>query len=302
MKWESDNIHNSRMSQSLGKTIQIFLPDGNPRGVKIAEFTSRTVQVVSLPRAQLDLACARSEITNVGLYFLIGDSEPGTVPLLYIGEAEDCTSRLRQQNKSKDWWTNALVCVSKTSGFTKSHVKYLEWYCHQEAEAAGRFKMDNSTVPTKSYVSEPMVADLMDHFETIRILTSTLGYPLFDKIQKPQETDVLTCKGKKALAKGEYTEDGLIVFANSISNRQEANSVHGYVSAARKQMINHGILQIVDQETLRFTRDQIFPSPSQAAAVVLARNANGWMEWRYPDGRTLDEVKRKAPEQAPKKQ
>jgi hypothetical protein len=43
------------MSQSLGKTIQIFLPDGNPRGVKIAEFTSRTVQVVFVPRARLNL-------------------------------------------------------------------------------------------------------------------------------------------------------------------------------------------------------------------------------------------------------
>lgn len=29
------------MTQALGKTIQIFLPDGNIRGVKIAEFTKR---------------------------------------------------------------------------------------------------------------------------------------------------------------------------------------------------------------------------------------------------------------------
>jgi hypothetical protein len=281
------------MSQPLGKTVQIFLPDGNPRGVKIAEFTSRTVQAILLPRAQLDFACTRGELGNVGLYFLIGDSDSRNIPLLYIGEAEDCTARLKQHNKSKDWWTNGIVCVSRTAGFTKSHVKYLEWYCHQEAEMAGRFKVDNATLPTKSYVSEPMQADLMDHFETIRILTSTLGYPMFDKIQKPNTVDVLTCKGKKAFAKGEYTEDGLVVFAKSISNRPEANAIHGYVSAIRQQLLNQGILEVVDQDALRFTKDQIFPSPSQAAAVVLARNANGWVEWKYPDGRTLDEVKRK---------
>ena len=281
------------MSLPLGKTIQIFLPDGNPRGVKIGEFTSRTVQVVLLPRAQLDFACSRGELANVGLYFLIGDSESGNIPQLYIGEAEDCATRLKQHNKSKDWWTNAMVCISKTAGFTKSHVKYLEWYCHQEAEAAGRFKVDNSTVPTKSHVSEPMVADLLDHFDTIRILTSTLGYPMFEKIQQPSKGDVLTCKGKKALAKGEYTDDGLIVFANSIANRPEAKSLHDYVSMTRYQMVDHGILEIVDDATLRFTKDQVFPSPSQAAAVVLGRNANGWTEWKYPDGRTLDEVKRK---------
>jgi hypothetical protein len=282
------------MTQAFGKTIQIFLPDGNPRGVKIAEFTSRTVQAILLPRAQLDFACTRSELSNVGLYFLIGDSESGSIPLLYIGEAEECTARLKQQNKAKDWWTNAIVCVSKTAGFTKSHVKYLEWYCHQEAQAAGRFHVDNSTVPTKSYVSEPMEADLLDHFDTIRILTSTLGYPMFDRIQKPSNQDVLTCKGKKALAQGEYTEDGLIVFAKSISNRPEANTIPDHVSAIRKQFLDQGILEVVDNDALRFTKDQIFPSPSQAAAVVLARNANGWIEWKYPDGRTLDEVKRKA--------
>ena len=36
-----------------GKTIQIYLPDGNPRSIKIAEITSRTVQVVLIPRAKL---------------------------------------------------------------------------------------------------------------------------------------------------------------------------------------------------------------------------------------------------------
>ena len=71
-----------------------------------------------------------------------------------------------------------------------------------------------------------MAADLMDHFDTIRILTSTLGYPLFEKIQKPNQGDILTCKGKKALARGEYTEDGLVIFAKSTSNRLEATSIH----------------------------------------------------------------------------
>jgi hypothetical protein len=47
---------------------------------------------------------------------------------------------------------------------------------------------------------------------------------------------------------------------------------------------------------LRFVKDHIFNSPSQAAADVLARNANGWIEWKYPDGKTLDEVKRNGTE------
>lgn len=39
------------MNPSSPRTIQIFLPDGNPRGVRIAEITSRNVKVVLVPRA-----------------------------------------------------------------------------------------------------------------------------------------------------------------------------------------------------------------------------------------------------------
>lgn len=281
------------MTRTHARTIQLFLPDGNPRGVKIAEFTSRTIQLLLVPRAQLEFACSRAELRNVGIYFLFGEGAGGTLPLLYIGEAEDCATRLKQHNKQKDWWTVAVVCVSKTADFTKSHVKFLEWYCHQHAGEAGRYKLENSSTPTKSHVSESMEADLMDHFETIQTLASTLGYPLFDRIKKAKAKDKLTCKGKKALASGEYTDDGVVVFAGSIANREFAKSSHEYIKAASEGLIEDGILEVIDDETLRFTKDHIFPSPSKAAGVVLARNANGWLEWKYEDGRTLDEVKRK---------
>ena len=126
----------------------------------------------------------------------------------------------------------------------------------------------------------------MDHFDTIRILASTLGFPIFEKIQQPKTTDLLHCKGKKANATGEYTEDGLIVFSGSLSNRVDATASHDYLRAKRQQLLKDGVLEVLDDETLRFT------SPSQAAAIVLARNANGWTEWKYSDGRTLDQVKR----------
>ena len=112
---------------SLGKTIQIYVPDGNPRSVKIAEITSRTVQIILIPRSQLDYAASRDELNNVGIYFLIDNPDDETTAFLYIGEAEDCLIRLKQQNKAKDWWNVALVIISKTQYFTKTHIKYLEW-------------------------------------------------------------------------------------------------------------------------------------------------------------------------------
>lgn len=276
---------------NLGKTIQIFLPDGNPRSVKIAEITSRTVQAILIPRSKLEYAATRSELNNVGVYFLIGGSGEESKPLVYVGEAEECLIRLKQHNKGKDFWTVALVVVSKTKYFTKTHIKYLEWYCHEAVKKAERYRLENSTLPTCPYISESMEADLFDNFDTIKILVSTLGYPLFDQIEKPEKKDVLICKGKAAFAEGEYTEDGLIVFAGSTANLKEIDKCAPYVVNMRRRMVEEGILT-PNGNVYKFAVNHIFSSPSAAASVVLGRQANGWIEWKYKDGRTLDKVKR----------
>ncbi len=273
------------------KTIQIFLLDGNPRSVKIAEITSRTIQTMLIPRSQLEFASTRNELNNVGIYFLIGNPDENSKPLLYIGEAEVCLNRLKQQNKSKDFWDIALVVISKTQYFTKTHIKYLEWFCHTEAEKIARYRLENSTIPSKPYISESMEADLLDNYETIKILVSTLGYPIFDQIKKPEKKDILLCKGKDGLAEGEYTEDGLIVFAGSKCNLKESRTAGTWVIGMRQKLIDSGIL-VQKDNIYAFTADHIFSSPSAAAAVVLARRANGWFEWKYKNGKTLDEVKR----------
>lgn len=275
---------------ATGTTIQIFLPDGNPRGLKLAEITNRTVQALLIPRAKLDEALKRPELKNVGVYFLIGISDDDSKPLLYVGEAEECLARLKQQNKLKDFWNTGIVVVSKTQHFTKAHIKFLEYYCYFEAEKAGRFKLENSTIPTKSYVPESVEADLMDNFETIKTLVTTLGHPIFDQIKRPQKKDILYCKGKDAKAEGEYTGEGFVVFTGSTANITEVKSAL-MAKKWREELVTEGVLK-KDGNVYRFMKDKVFPSPSKAAGVVLGRSANGWIEWKYKDGRTLDEVMR----------
>lgn len=92
-----------------GKTIQIYLPDGNPRGLRIAEITSRTISAIYIPRSKLDEAARRVELSNVGVYLLCGDEE--SRPQVYIGEAQNCLTRLKQHNKSKDFWTDPIAFI-----------------------------------------------------------------------------------------------------------------------------------------------------------------------------------------------
>jgi hypothetical protein len=61
----------------------------------------------------------------------------------------------------------------------------------------------------------------------------------------------------------------------------------------RDQLLTEGIMALRDGMYV-FTRDHLFSSPSMAALAVMGRSANGWLEWKNPQGKTLDEVKRQS--------
>ena len=184
------------------QTLQIFLPDGNPRGVRIAEITNRTVKAILFPRNQFDYILTRNELSNVGFYFLFGESEIGK-PLVYIGEAEDCAVRLSQHQRNKDFWNYAIVIISKINAFTKTHVKFLEHISIKKAQEVGRWQLENGVNTNLPFVTESMEADMLDCFETTKILLSTLGFPLFDSISRENyrtSEDIYKMKSKAAIA------------------------------------------------------------------------------------------------------
>ncbi len=170
------------MPPRRAQTIQIFLPDGDPRGVRIAEITSRTVQAVQVPRGVIERAAARPELRQVGVYFLFGDDADGGLPAVYVGEAGDAWQRLLQHHREKDFWTQAVVVTSKTHRFDKGQSVWLEWACTREAERIGRYRVLNQASAREPHLTEAVRADLVDHVETLRALVATLGFPLFEPV------------------------------------------------------------------------------------------------------------------------
>jgi hypothetical protein len=275
------------------QTIQIFLPDGNPTSIKIADLTNRMIVAVLIPRNKLTECGVRPEVRKYGIYFLFGVNEEKAKPISYIGETEDCFERLKMHNKSKDFWNYAVVITSKSNTFTKSHVKYLEHVCIKTATEIGRYDTDNQSAPAKPYITESMEADLLDNFETIKVLLATLGFPIFEEIRKStlQKKDLLYCKGKDAMAQGEMIDDGFVVLKGSKSNKDETRTAGTWVTSMRKKLLDDKIL-IPDNGVFVFAEDFVFGSPSAAAAAVLGRRANGWTEWKDKEGKTIDEIYR----------
>jgi hypothetical protein len=275
------------------QTIQIFLPDGNPSSIKIADLTNRLIYATLIPRKKLIESGERNEIRKYGLYFLFAINEEKSKPIAYIGETDDCFERLKNHNRNKEFWNYAIAITSKSDVFTKSHVKFLEYFSVKTAKEINRYDLENLTVPTKEHISESMEADLLDNFDTVKVLLSTLGFPIFEEIRdiNKKQKEILYCSGKNAVAKGELIDDGFVVFKDSIANFEETNTAGDWVMSLRKKLIDDKIM-MHENNIFRFTEDFVFSSPSSAAAVVLGRSANGWIEWKNSDKKTIDQIYR----------
>lgn len=275
------------------QTIQIFLPDGHPTSIREAEITNRLVKAILIPRNKLAEASKRDMVNFTGVYFLFGSSDETTKQKVYIGEGEDCFKRIKSHNRNKDFWTHCIIVTTKTNEFTKTDGKFLEHHCLEKALQFGRYSTENDTGSNKPSLPESREYDLLDNFETLKILLATLGYPVFEpKRKKNNKKDVFICKGKKAFAEGEITDDGFVVYQGGKCNLDETPTLSNGIRNMRKKLMQDGILK-EENDVLIFTSDHIFSSPSSAAATILARSTNGWVYWINSEGKTLDELKRK---------
>ncbi|WP_298997495.1 GIY-YIG nuclease family protein [uncultured Tenacibaculum sp.] len=275
------------------QTIQIFLPDGSPTSIREAEITSRLVKAILFPRNKIQEVSRREMVRYTGVYFLFGPSEDGTKPIVYIGEGEDCFNRIQSHNREKDFWTHCVIVVSKTNDYNKADSKFLEHYCIKKAEEIGRYKLYNGTGSNKLSISESREHDLLDSFETAKILLATLGYPIFEEKRKATKSkEIMHCIAKNASADGELVDDGFLVYKGSKFSKEETKGINKWIKVLRKRLLDEEFLK-EENDVYVLQTDYIFNSPSASAAAVLGRTANGWTSWKDKNGKTLDELKRK---------
>ncbi|OWS71977.1 excinuclease ABC subunit C [Polynucleobacter aenigmaticus] len=278
------------------KTIQIFLPTGDPRGIRVAEITTRIVRVIEVPRSLVSDFLKMPEAGQVGLYFLSGESDDGDVLKLYVGQSGNVGTRITQHNQAKDFWNKALVLVSLTNNLTQTHALFLEWLSIKEAKAADRYRLENGNPGTRPHTPAPLEADCHEIYETSRVLLATLGYPIFESLSKAasnkNEDEVFYCAGSGANGRGLYTEEGFVVLKGSIGRIENVPSMQDTAgSKLRERLMNAGVTR-VEANSVIFEKDHLFRSPSMAALSLMGRSANGWLEWKNKEGKTLDAIKR----------
>ncbi|ARP85224.1 GIY-YIG nuclease family protein [Bordetella genomosp. 9] len=279
--------------KDLAKTIQIFLPGGDPTGIRIAELTTRIIQAIEVPRTLLQDFRVSKESERVGVYVLMGASEEGGLSI-YIGQSGEIGKRLDQHNAKLDFWQRALIFISKTNNLTQTHALFLEWLCIQEAKNVGRCATINGNDGSKPYTPPPLEAECLEMLETTRILTAALGHRIFEPLvsQESEHQELFFCPRAGNAALGEYTSEGFVVLKGAKGKGTPTASFtsHHYFNL-RQSLIDQGKAAI-DDGFLVFKENVLFESPSAAAAVVCGSAANGWTEWKNKDGVTLGTLKR----------
>jgi hypothetical protein len=278
-----------------GFSVRVFLPDGDPAGVKVIEKSNWTGTGLVIPRPLFAEAKRRAELDRAGVYLLVGESERGPLPKVYVGEGDPVRPRLEQHGRAKDFWTHAVVFTSKDQNLNKAHVQRLESRLVELASAAKRCVLDNGNVPQPPSLSEADTAEVEGFLDDVRLCLPTLGYPFLESAQAGSgtRTGPLTIRARGAEAQGTETPDGFVVRAGAKVAKSVTESMHAYLRDIRDELIQQGVLRDAG-EFYELVQDYTFQSPSTAASVVVGRNMNGREAWKTADGRTLKSIQEAA--------
>lgn len=275
------------ISQKRPRTIQIFLPTGDPAGIRIAEQTTSIIRLIEVPRSDIAEFVKMPEAKQVGLYFLVsGDSKDE----LYIGQSGDVGSRLMQHYKDeKKDWERALVLVSLTNNLTQTHVLYLESLSIEKAKHCQRYELLNGNGGQKPHTPVPLKADCDEIHEIGSLLLATLGYPIFEPLAEQSTTkpeQVFICNRAGVDAKGIYTNEGMVVLKGSSAPMTTTRKTDQRFYDKRDRLLAKGVITEQNGRFI-FQRDYLFPSPSGASMFLLLATANGWKNWKTEQGVTL---------------
>lgn len=280
----------------FGKTIKLFLIDGETNGRLTCELSNWTGKAYKIPRNFVKICTDRPELQTTGVYMLLNkNTETSENGQIYIGEAEDIYKRLTQHIKEKDFWNEAIVFISKDDNLNKAHIKYLENRLHEIAFTTERYELINNQKPTQSSISESDKAEMEEFLSNILTLISTLGYNTFEQIRQIEKNEkvdseilfhIAAARGAKGV--GKITSEGFVVFKNSQIADPITDSYPKSMRKLRTKLIDEGIVQSSDNKLI-MKRDYLFSSSSTAAMIIMGRSANGLVEWKLDSGKLLRE-------------
>lgn len=273
------------------KKITLILNNGTPYGIRTAELSNWNGKVIICPQTSLKELKNLEETNNAAVYFLVGPDNQ-----IYVGETDILGKRLSHHALTKDFWNEVIAFTSPKLG--KTEVKYLESVFTQRLKDDKRAQLENNTIPLPPNMTAED-QDAMDEFvdrasDVLLSLGCTFIAESEEVEQSAKQGIKVYCQGPEAKASGLYSENGIMVLTGSQARKELTPTISKGYAKLHQDLIDSGILVDDDRQSLKFTEDYLFPALSPAAAVVLGRSANGWLEWKTADGESIKQLEQES--------
>lgn len=280
------------------KNMNLFLMDGNAQGRIKCTLANWTGVVYKIPRTMLKDSSDIPFLNQTGVYLLFGESEHTAEPLVYVGQSGSrkngkgilCRLDEHIRQAKKEWWNAAVAFTTSNNSFGPTEISYLENRFYRMAKDAKRYRAENDNEPNPGNLTEEKESEMEEYIEYAKLVVGALGLAVFTPLRRREresaaESDrdlpVVFCARRGAVAKGQLTSEGFVVFKGSRIASTLTPSCPASVTVHRekyKELITSGY-------TLK--DDILFSSPSAAANFVCGANCNGKIEWKGADGKTL---------------
>jgi len=230
-----------------------------------------------------------------GVYVLAGPDPEGGADLVYLGEADPLGRRL-EQHQAKEFWTTAYAFTSKDGYLNKAHAQHLEARLIRLAQEAKLCRLENAVQGRTITLAEMDRAEADGFLEELLLCCPVLGFRAFEQPTGKSAASsrrLFLLKGPEASGQGFESPGGFTVLRGARARIEFANSTLPAFVAARGQLVSQGVF-LEGTDCLTLAQDYEFSSPSQASAMLLARSANGRIEWKDAKGATLKEHQERA--------
>jgi len=162
-------------------TLRLFVPDGDPEGVRFIDRMNWTGLGIVFPRAKWPDIRNRPEFGRTGVYVLTGYGEgDDDLPTVYVGQADGVKGRIDSHAQQKDFWDTGIVFVSNSGGLNRAHVTWLEHAMIARALEAKRCHLDNGNAPQEPALSEAEKADTRAFLQEILQILPLVGLRAFE--------------------------------------------------------------------------------------------------------------------------
>jgi hypothetical protein len=284
-----------KRAMNHGKQIRLFLTDGSASGIRYAELMNWTGQAFACPKSLFSKLKEWPETQRAGVYILIGLNDKGE-DTVYIGESENVGNRVMQHlgAGTLDEIVVAVFFTSKDDNLTKGHITLLEQRLAKRAGEAKRYAVQFGREPSEKTLSKPEAATMEEFLENIYLVSSALGFVVFEMPPTAQEVEGQASELSFELengvkARGFDSEEGFVVKAGSQAAANDVGSLQPGYKGLKEELKQKNLL-VPDGAHLKFAEDYTFTSSSAAAGVVSGSQRSGPKSWKNKDGKTLAEL------------